>query len=139
MFSQSNFFQIMSPPYVPTLQYLQSWVSQCLENAKDKLRLGLCNNDQKPRNQKLKFEYYNPVLKNSTETPQITASTIFQWHRNFSIHDVLFSPLPSIIGHPETVDMSVFQLNIEFTLSDHVILKVHRTAGKLTKDGQDRL
>jgi hypothetical protein len=93
-----------------TGQMMELQSVKCIENKKGRLYLGYWNDDQKQRNQKWKFEFHNPMLINSTDTPRMAASAILQWHRNFSIHNIPFPPLPPIIQHPDTTIMSIAEL-----------------------------
>ena len=87
-----------------TGQFMELHSIGCLGNYNGKIQLGLCNDDQKPRNQKWKFEYHSPMLVNSTDAPRLTPAIILQWHRNFSIHDMPFPPLPKIIERLNTIE-----------------------------------
>ncbi len=95
-----------------TGQIIELHTVKCIENIRGKIRLGMCNNDQRRRNQKWKFVFHNTILINSADTPWLTAPVILQWHRNFSIHDMPFPPLPTIIQHPDTTIMPIAEPTI---------------------------
>ncbi|EFX80245.1 hypothetical protein DAPPUDRAFT_103708 [Daphnia pulex] len=78
---------------------------KCIEFQQGKLRLGLCNDDQKPRHQKWKFEAYNPNLINSEEHPSLIPSRILEWHKNFSIHDMPFPTMPPIFQNRNNMSL----------------------------------
>jgi hypothetical protein len=80
-----------------TGQFMELHSLRCIENLKGRLYLGRCNDDQKPRSQKWKFEYHSPMLVNSTDSPRLTPSVMLEWHRNFSIYAMPFPPLTPII------------------------------------------
>jgi hypothetical protein len=75
-----------------------------IENDKVRLKLRFCNNDQKPRNQKWKFEYHNSMQINSRESPRLTPSVILQWHRNLTVFGIPLPSLPPIIQRANTVE-----------------------------------
>jgi hypothetical protein len=78
---------------------------KCIEFHQGKLRLGLCNDDQKPRHQKWKFEAYNPNLINSKEHPSLIPSRILEWHKNYSIHDMPFPTMPPIVQNRNNISL----------------------------------
>ena len=96
-----------------TGQIMEVRTIKCIENNKGKLQLGLCSNDQKPRNQKWKFEFHNPMPFKSTDTPKITPDIILQWHRSFSIHNIPIPPLPTVIQRPNESKTFIEQPTIQ--------------------------
>ncbi|EFX64632.1 hypothetical protein DAPPUDRAFT_118008 [Daphnia pulex] len=90
-----------------TGQFMELHSLQCIENNKGRLQLGLCNDDQKPRSQKWKFEYHSPMLMNSTASPRLTPSVILEWHRNLSVYEIPFPPLPPIIQRANTIETPI--------------------------------
>ncbi|EFX61467.1 hypothetical protein DAPPUDRAFT_121798 [Daphnia pulex] len=87
-----------------TGQFMELHSLRCIENNKGRLYLGRCNDDQKPRSQKWKFEYHSPMLVNSTNSPRLTPSVMLEWHRNLSIYAIPFPPLPPIIQRANTIE-----------------------------------
>ncbi|EFX61473.1 hypothetical protein DAPPUDRAFT_121776 [Daphnia pulex] len=87
-----------------TGQFMELHSLRCIENNKGRLYLGRCNDDQKPRSQKWKFEYHSPMLVNSTDSPRLTPSVMLEWHRNLSIYAIPFPPLPPIIQRANTIE-----------------------------------
>jgi hypothetical protein len=81
-----------------TGQFMELNSLLCIENDKGRLNLGLCNKDQKPRNQKWKFEYHSPMLVNLTDSPHLTPSVILELYRNLSFYAILFPPMPPIFN-----------------------------------------
>ncbi|EFX64450.1 hypothetical protein DAPPUDRAFT_118161 [Daphnia pulex] len=90
-----------------TGQFMELHSLLCIENNKGQLKLGHCNDDQKPRNQEWKFEYHSPMLVNSTASPCLTPSVILEWHRNLSIYAIPFPPLPPIIQRANTIETPI--------------------------------
>jgi hypothetical protein len=90
-----------------TGQFMELQALRCIENDKGRIKLGFCNQDQKPRSQKWKFEYHSPMLVNSTYSPRITPSLILQWHRNFTVFGIPFPPLPPIIQRANIVETRI--------------------------------
>jgi hypothetical protein len=93
---------------------------KCIEFRKGKLRLGLCNDNQKPRHQKWKFEAYNPNLINSTEHPRLTPSRILEWHKNYSIHDLPFPTMPPIIQNQNNISLIEDETTPETTTEENL-------------------